>query len=153
MTFSEQARKVVVLLKSGSRPGRSSFGRGVRSVWALAYLWDLARTVGEMSPSHAGAASILSSVPLVAALNNRRFKVGDDEAGLLGIGIWEDLERMASYHLCLVAEPAGLEQQLELVVAGMALVAVFSARRPFSEPLTERTASRDRWPNVRLIDP
>ena len=86
-------------------------------------------------------------------MNNRRFRVGDDEDGLVGIGIWEDFERMESYHLCLVAEPTGLEEQLELDVAVMALVAVFSARRPFMEPLTERTASRERCPRVRPMDP
>lgn len=106
-----------------------------------------------MSPSQAAAASNFSPVPTVAALNSLRFKVGEDEDGLLGMGIWEVLERMESYHLCLVAEPSGLEEQLVLDVAGMALVAVFSARRPFKEPLTERTASRDRCPKVRLIDP
>lgn len=106
-----------------------------------------------MSPSHAGADSIFSLVASVAALNKRRFKIGDDGAGLLGIGICEALERRELYHLCLVVEPPGLEEQLELGVAGMALVTMFSARRPFREPLTERTASRDRWPNVRLIDP
>lgn len=59
---------------------------------------------------------------------------------------------MESYHLCLAAEPAGLDEQLEFGAAGM-LVAVFSARRPFMEPLTERTASSDRWPKVRLLKP
>lgn len=109
--------------------------------------------MGETSPSQAGAASNFSSVPTVAVLNNRRFKVGDDEDGLLGIGIWEVLERMESYHLCLVAEPTGLDEQVVLDVAWMALVAMFSARRPFMEPVTERTASRDRCPKVRPIDP
>lgn len=102
-----------------------------------------------MSLSHVVTANIFLSFPSVTALNNRRFRVGDDEAGLLGIGIWEDFERMESYHLCLVAEPTGLEEQLELDVAVMVLVAVFSARRPFMEPLTERTASRERCPRVR----
>lgn len=106
-----------------------------------------------MSLSHAVTSNIFLSFPSVTALNNRRFRVGDDEAGLLGIGIWEDLERMESYHLCLVAEPTGLEEQLELDVAVMPLVAVFSARRPFMEPLTERTASRERCPSVRPMDP
>lgn len=110
----------------GSRPGRSSFGRVVRN---------------------------FSSGSSATVLNKRRFKVGDDEAGL-GIGIWEVLlERMESNHLCLEAEPTGLEEQLELDVAGMALVAGFSALRPFKDPLTERTASRDRYPKVRPIDP
>lgn len=38
-------------------------------------------------------------------------------------------------------------------MAGMALVVLFSVRLPLMEPLTERTASRDRCPKVRLIDP
>lgn len=106
-----------------------------------------------MSLSHVVMANIFLSFPSVAALNNRRFRVGDDDTGLLGIGIWEDFERMESYHLCLVAEPTGLEEQLELDVAGTALVALFSACRPFMEPLTERTASRERCPRVRPTDP
>jgi hypothetical protein len=100
--------------------------------------------VGEASPSQAGAAGNLSSAPSGAVLNSRRFNFGDDEAGLLGVGIWDVLERRESYHFCLVAEPSGLVEQLELVIAGMALVVMFSARLPRKEPLTERTASRDR---------
>lgn len=109
--------------------------------------------MGETSPSHVAVSSVCSSAPLAAVLNKRLFRVGDDEAELLGIGICEALERMESYHLRFVAEPTGLEEQVELEVAGMELVAEFSTRRPFIEPMTERTASRDRCPKVRPIDP
>lgn len=60
---------------------------------------------------------------------------------------------MESYHLCLAAEPTGLDEQLELEAAGMTFVAVTRARCPFKEPLTERTASRDLFPKARPIDP